>query len=217
MYTWRDIRDVIDFRELDNVREVTSYAIQSQYSASKKIMALAAQYQDQIDPHIDIDLFYEKIFNIYTAEGVGLDNWGLILNMSRTIKDPNTDEGITLNDDYYRLLLLYKAMANISDSTAYSQNSLLQALINTGIGELPRTAYVLEVDTMVIRFVFEGFLSPIQIAIFYAAGTFARGAGVGWDLYAIDPDTVFGFDGSGMKPFNQAPFVSDNALISNRG
>jgi hypothetical protein len=212
MYTWRNFRTVANVRELENTREFTSYAIQSQYSASKKILALAAGYQERIDPHVDVDLFYRKMFDIYTAEGFGLDNWGVILQIGRTITDPETGANITLEDEYYRLLLLYKAMANISASTADAQNSLLAMLINTGIGGFPHIAYVLEVDTMVIRWVFEDFLDQIQLAVFKVAGTLARGAGVGWEFYAINPGQVFGFDGSEMNPFNQAPFAPDNAL-----
>ena len=216
MYTWRDWREVLDVRELENIREFTSYAIQSQYSASKKILALAAGYQDRIDPHLDIELFYTKMFNIYTAEGVGLDNWGVILQMPRTIADPDTGQSVTLGDEYYRLLLLYKAMANISASTAGAQNYLLAMLVNTGIAGFPRAAYVLEVDTMVIRWVFEDFLDDTQLLVFKVAGTLARGAGVGWELYAVDPLRVFGFDGGSWQPFNQAPFAPDNALTIRR-
>lgn len=217
MFTWRNFRDIPDVRELENIREFTSYAIQSQYSASEKILALSAGFQKQIDPHVDVDLFYRTMFNIYTAQGVGLDNWGVILHMARTINDPDTDKNITLEDEYYRLLLLYKAMANISASTAEAQNSLLAMLVNTGIGGFPQVAYVLEIDTMVIRWVFEDFLDPIQLAVFKVAGTLARGAGVGWEFYAVNPQEVFGFSGSGLQPFNQAPFVPDNALIQKKG
>ena len=217
MYTWRDFREVPDLRGLDNIHELTGYAIQSQYRASKRILALAAGFQEQIDPHLDADLFYDKMFNIYTAEGTGLDNWGLILQISRLIEDPDTGAAITLDDEHYRLLLLYKAMANISACTAAVQNHLLEMLVNTGIAGFPHAAYVLETDTMVIRWVFEDYLNPLQLAVFKVAGTLARGAGVGWELYAIHPGRVFGVDGSGMHPFNQAPFAPDNALISNRG
>lgn len=216
MYTWRNFRTTANIRELENIREFTSYAIQSQYSASKKILALAAGFQQRIDPHLDVDLFYRKTIDIYTAEGFGLDNWGVILQMGRTITDADTGANITLEDEYYRLLLLYKAMANISASTAEAQNFLLAMLVNTGIGGFPRIAYVLEVDTMVIRWVFEDFLNSLQIAVFKAAGTLARGAGVGWEFYAINPGQVFGFDGSEMNPFNQAPFAPDNALFQGR-
>ena len=241
MRTWRDFREMTDLRELEDLRDFTSYAIQSQYSASAKILALAAGFQKRIDPHFDSDLFYEKIFNIHSAEGVGLDNWGVILQIGRIIEvedgsDPYTAGGGAaapaangagsggvyagtsvrrserLNDDYYRLLLLYKAMANISACTAAAQNHLLAMLINTGIAGFPRVAYVLEADKMVIRWVFEDYLDALQTAVFKAAGTLARGAGVGWELYALHPGQVFGFDGSGLHPFNQAPFAPDAAL-----
>lgn len=216
MHTWRDWREVLNARELENIRDYTAYTIQSQYSASKKILALAAGFQTQIDPHVDVDLFYDKIFNILTAQGVGLDTWGNILQMPRTISDHDTGKSITLTDEYYRLLLLYKAMANISASTAEAQNQLLAALVNTGIAGFPRAAYVLEVDTMVIRWVFEDFLDEMQLLVFKAAGTLARGGGVGWELYAVDPSRVFGFDGGDWQPFNQAPFAPDNALVIKR-
>lgn len=214
MHTWRNWRDVKDTRELENIREFTSYAIQSQYSASERILALAAGFQDQIDPRVDVDTFYNEMFDIYTASGVGLDNWGVILQIGRTINDTDAGTNITLGDEYYRLLLLYKAMANISASTAAAQNALLKMLVDTGIAGFPRAAYVIEVDTMVIRWVFEDYLDATQLAVFKAAGTLARGAGVGWELYAINPGQVFGFDGSEMQPFNQAPFAPDNIFVS---
>lgn len=243
LYTWRNWRDVANIRELENIREATSYAIQSQYSASKRIRALAAGYQTRIDPGVDIQLFYDKMFNIYTAEGVGLDNWGKILQIGRNIPGPyNADsfgfDGsklapfnqlpfvpdnvgelssfITLDDESFRLLLLYKALANISASDAATQNLLLSVLVDTGIGGFGDVAYVLEVDTMVIRWVFESYMSSTQLAIFKVAGTLARGAGVGWELYAIDPAATFGFDGSLMQPFNQAPFAPANTLTAYR-
>ena len=76
MPTWPDFRDAPDLREMDNTREMTSEAIQSQYAASVRVLALAEGFQLRLDPTEDIDLFYNKIFNILTAEGPGLDAWG---------------------------------------------------------------------------------------------------------------------------------------------
>jgi hypothetical protein len=244
MYTWRNWRDVTDVRELENMRDRTSYAIQSQYSASMKILALTAGHQERIDPHVDVDLFYRKMFDIYTAEGVGLDNWGVILQIGRTIPGPYMGDSfgfdgsdlhpfdqlpfvpdaggesavtmLTLDDELFRLLLLYKALANISASDAATQNELLSTLINTGVGGFPRVGYVLEAGPMAIRWVFEDTLTSQQLAVFMVAGTLARGAGVGWELYAVNPGQVFGFDGGGFQPFNQAPFAGDKSLTVNR-
>jgi hypothetical protein len=211
MPTWTDWRKTEDIRERRNIRSRKPYTIQSQYSASKRMLNLAKGFQVRLEPTADVDLFYDKMFNIMTAEGVGLDNWGRILAIGRTIEDNGVS--LTLSDEYYRLLLLYKALANISRSDADSLNHLLATLMATGVGGFTAAAYVLEVDTMVIRWVFEDFLDAIQLAVFKVAGTLARGAGVGWELYAINPNQVFGFDGSEMQPFNQAPFAPDNALI----
>lgn len=162
MPTWRDVREAENLRALHDAREMTSHAIQSQYSASKKILALAAAFNTRLDPRADMDVFYTDIMDIYTASGWGLDNWGWILAMPRTIDDADTVAALTLEDEYYRLLL-YKALANISASDLATLNSLL-------------------VDTMVIRWVFEGFLNDTRLAVFKTAGTLARGAGVGWEL-----------------------------------
>lgn len=211
MSTWLNIRAAENLREHDNLREVTSHAIQSQYSSSKRLLTLAETFQTFINIDGDTDLFYNSLVNIYTAKGVGLDWWGRILGIDRTISDGEVN--ITLDDDYYRLLLLYKAAANIAATDAATLNSLLKRLIDTGIEGFPTAAYILYVDTMVIRWVFESELTGVQLAVFKAAGTLARGAGVGWELYAVTPANVFGFDGQEMRPFNQAPFASDNLLI----
>jgi hypothetical protein len=210
MPTWNDMFEDEDLRAEHNLRGKRSLAIQSQYSASRRLLAMTGSFQDVLDPTVDIDLFYKRIFNILTAEGRGLDNWGRILGIARVISDEGVS--LTLEDEMYRLLLLYKALANISEATADSLNTLLETLIRTGAGGLPARAYVLETAPMVIRWVFEDFMTPLQLAVFAAAGTLARGAGVGWEFYAIDPDKVFGFDGQLMLPFNQAPFQPDNAL-----
>lgn len=243
MRTSRNIRSPENFRSLHSVREKVSYAIQSQYSASEKILALAASFQKRIEPRADVNLFYQKIFNIYTAEGEGLDIWGRILGIGRIIDGPPDVECfgfqgsnlypfdqapfipddalvpptyLTLDDDAFRLMLLYKALANISASDAATQNRLLSVLIDTGVGGFSGAAYVLEIGTMVIRWVFETRLTAEQLSIFSIVGTLARGAGVGWELYMIDKPRTFGFQGSGLQPFNQAPFIRNGALILNR-
>jgi hypothetical protein len=211
MPTWQDVTELDNLRGEHNLRGKRSHAIQSQYSASARLLAAAKAMQGAVDPGGDIDIFYGKCFNILTAEGESLDNWGRILSMPRTIEDGGTS--LTLGDGMYRLLLLYKALANISPGDPATLNSLLKTLGETGAGGMPRIAYVLEVGPMVIRWVYEDFLNAEQLAVFKAAGTLARPAGVGWELYAIDPDSVFGFDGSGLQPFDQAPFAPDGALV----
>jgi hypothetical protein len=212
MPTWNDIRETADLRAEHNIRGMRSAAVQSQYSASPRLFALAGAFRAGLDPTSAVDIFYLKCFNILTAEGVSLDVWGRVLAISRTIEFRGVS--IVLDDGYFRLLLLYKALANISSGDAETLNRLLSALAATGAGNLPGRAYVIETAPMVIRWVFEDWLSPQALAVFSAAGMLARPGGVGWEWYALRPDHCFGFDGSGLNPFDCRPFAPDDSFHS---
>lgn len=58
--------------------------VQSQYAASPTIRALVDGLNGLIDPRSDIQLFYDKIFNPNTAEGVGLHIWARIVGLEKT-------------------------------------------------------------------------------------------------------------------------------------
>ena len=81
------------------------------------------------------------------------------------------------------------------------RNSLLDRLFDG-------TVYVLDHQNMTIRVVFEFYADAIQTAILQNYGLLARGGGVGWEWYQIDPATTFGFDGSALQPFNQGIFAN---------
>lgn len=198
--------------------------IQSQYAASPIIRALADSARIRIAPDADIALFYRTIFDIATAEGVGLDIWGRILGIGRSIDvdaerdyfgfnqadyDPfdtspfYTGEGATerytLSDDAYRQLLLWKAMANIATADAATLNRLLAALFP---GE---DIVVREWGIMALELYIFFPLAPWQRAILRNYGLLARGAGVGLNWVEI-PSPVFGFAEADYEPFDTAPF-----------
>lgn len=208
-----DFRSRRDVRASDDIREELLEFVQSQYSASPNICGILETFRSNISPRADIDLFYDVVFNIISAQGVGLDLWGNIVHMKRSVADPDTGFMMALSDEGYRTLLLYKALANIMDATAASLNRLIHLLFPGSI------CYVLVVQQeaqkgdlkynarpMHIRWVLEHFLSDEERAIFKVAGTLCKGAGVGWSMYNTDPDRVFGFDGGGWQPFDQACF-----------
>ena len=60
--------------------------IQSQYAASPTITALVTAFNTRIDPSADIQLFFDCIFNVATAQGIGLDWWGRIVGVERNIR-----------------------------------------------------------------------------------------------------------------------------------
>lgn len=62
--------------------------LQAEFANSPRILSLIESFNDAIDPTALIDLFYEKVWNIDTAEGWGLDCWGRIVGVNRVLKIP---------------------------------------------------------------------------------------------------------------------------------
>lgn len=197
----------------------------SQYANSPTLLRLLQGMNAYIDPTVDIQLWHAQVWNIYTATTWGLDNWGRILGISRRLEIQAVDatfgffgstllpfnqgtftrEAATsiyeLTDDAYRALLLLKAAANISNCSIPSLNSILDNMLS---GRGP--AYVLEVGTMRIRYVFEFYLTPYERALVSKQSVPPKPAGVGYEVYEIDPPNTFGFFGSNLQPFNQGMF-----------
>ena len=196
--------------------------IQSQYGASPHILGIVEAAAKQLDPTGDIQTFYDKVFNPLTAEGVGLDIWGRIVGASRYLTVDNEDffgfygsllnpfnqapfyvDGDTdrfrLTDSAYRDLIFLKAAANIGNATLPSIKEILTSLFE-------KPVLVMNIGDMKIRIVFTFYLSAYQRALLREYGVLNIGAGVDWEYYQIDPDTTFGFSGSGLQPFNQGIF-----------
>lgn len=197
--------------------------VQSQYAASPVIRSLVDGMNSQIDPELDVKLFYDKIFNIYTAQGWGLDNWGRILGIGRILNVEPEDffgfEGsglksfdqqgfyypwltnnYRLEDTPYRQLLLYKAAANIAASDLSTLNRLLNQIFGG------RGAYIVESGVMSIRFYFEFHLTPYERALMRLDFIPPRPAGVGYEWIEAPPAETFGFNGSFLQPFEQGTF-----------
>ena len=203
--------------------------ILSQYGASERIKRLLRGFHELIKPDADIKLFYDNVFNILTAKGVGLDVWGLIIGISREIQAAtastkasffgfrgsgydvfgsspfyNTQSGggtITLADDAYRELLLIKAAANISRTDLSSLISLFERLYNNR-GDF----YIIEAGTMQLNYIFGFYLEPFELSLILHSGLLPKPAGVSYTVYQVDVANTFGFNGSGMQPFNQGVF-----------
>jgi hypothetical protein len=173
----------------------------AQYAQSPVLTSLIQAANAAIDPRADIQNFYSNVWDIYTAQGFGLDIWGRIVNIPRTINIPAANNYFgfkealpnaqpfnqapfyngpvggtlyTLTDDSYRILILTKALANISSFTAPSVNALLQFMFK-GRG----ACYVLELSPMQIEYVFNFALQSWEAAILEQASLMPRPAGVG--------------------------------------
>src|SRR6185312_13821238 len=136
----------------------------SQYANSPTLLQLVQNIETYLDQTINFAQFYAYIWNVATAVGFGLDIWGKIVGVGRTILVEGT---VTiLGDDDYRTLVLTKALANILATTAPSFNQLLSNLFPG------QRCYVTDLGNMQMGVVFEFLLTPVQLAIVTQSGVF---------------------------------------------
>lgn len=204
-----------------------SPTIQSQYACSPKIMALAQGFADLIDPEADLQLFYDKVFNIDTAQGVGLDIWGRIIGLPRTA-EMVTKHGVKyfgfgskaapnatgfdndpfyhgaeqvkfeLSDEAYRLFLKTKAMANISTGSLADLNRMLQELLPGREVAITRTG------PMRLKLVCSGELTDYERNMLLQGDLPPIPSGVTLEVELNDAK-YFGFNSDSNAPFGQGP------------
>jgi hypothetical protein len=177
--------------------------VASQYGNSPAMLALINGMNENIDPRLDIDGFYNAIFNVSTANLFGLAIWSRIVGIPQSLI---VQLGAYLDDaETFRSLVLLKALSNISYSSAPSINQLLLNWLGAG-----SRAYVEDLGNMSMNYVFEFALTSEQLLILNNSGIFLRPAGVLANiLEEVFP--VFGFEEMGTAwawPFNQATFIS---------
>ena len=186
--TWRNILSVADFRKISNVRSLISIALQSQYSHSERYRQLGLLFNAEIDASPQLDAFFNNILNPETAVGVWLDWWGKRVGVTRNLLIDGVDT--RLDDDFFRFLIFYRAVVNVSNGTAETINRLLTKLIGLSV-------FVSDYQNMSIRIRIVGEPTSVQIAILKNYGLLNRPA---------PNELVFGFFGSNLLPFNQGVF-----------
>lgn len=196
--TWRDILHVENILTIPDVQSIESEAIQSQFDTSPRMKAFCKIFQDTIDATADFDNVFKYISDPNTAQGIFLDWWADRVGVSRVLTVDGSS--ISLTDDQLRLLIFYKAAANISDGSLYKIATFLRQILN-----LPVQVY--DNLDMTISIHILGTLTTVQEFILRNYGLLLRGAGVGYNILIQNPDTpTFGFDGSELQPFNQGVF-----------
>lgn len=204
-----------------------SATIQSQYSTSPKIMALAQSFADLIDAAPDAQLFYDKVFNLETAQGVGLDIWGRIVGLERSA-EMVTEYGVKyfgfsskaapnatgfnndpfyhgadqvkfeLSDDAYRLFLRTKAMANISTGSLADLNRMLHQLLPG------RDVAIYRAGPMHLKLICAGELTDYERNMLLQGDLPPIPAGVTLEV-ELNGAKYFGFNSESNTPFNQGP------------
>lgn len=174
-----------------------------QYANSPKLLAIINKLADILSTATDNKNFYNKVFNIKTAVGFGLDYWGGILGTPRSFTltlDDDTRQ-VTLDDDTYRLILLLKCAKNISNGACPD----IKKSINAVFGELGNI-YVNETEPMHLRYSFSFLLDDTLLAIMEQLSVFPKPVGVGAEIYELPEYNIFGFNGQGLSNFNNGTF-----------
>lgn len=178
-----------------------SQTIISQYANAASLVTLINAMNQWLDPQANLNAFFDAIWNVDTAVGVGLDIWGRIVGVGRVLKvtgggkylgfeeatsvsaDPfnqspfytgqQTTQNFILSDDGFRTLIYAKALANICDGSIPGINQVLLYLF-------PKrgNCYVVDNGDMTLTYKFEFTLSPIEIAIVEQSGVLPRPTGV---------------------------------------
>jgi hypothetical protein len=198
------------------------------------MLQLLTNFQGYIDPYANFLTFYNTWWNIDTATGWGLDNFGRILGVTRLLAVPAAgpffgfDQAgsmlgfgqapfysyagetttYALPDSTYRTLLLTKALANISNCSIPALNQLITNLF-PGRGR----CYCTDPGSMTMTYTFEFVLLPVEIAILEQSGALPHPTGVSVTIVqAVVTSGLFGFDGSNLQPFNQGTFFNPTVL-----
>lgn len=173
----------------------------SQYANSPTITQLIENFDAYFDQTQNSDNFIDFMRDLSTATGYGLNVWGKVVGVSRTLHivgsqkyfgfdeatplsaDPfgqspffsgnPLTSNFDLSDDAYRILILAKALANISDGSIKTINQLLLNLFpNRG------NAYATDGLNMTMTYSFGFVLTPVELAIVSQSGVLPRPVGV---------------------------------------
>lgn len=198
----------------------------SQYANSPIICSLIESMNEIIDPRYLLSDFYDKVLNVMTAEGWGLDVWARIVGVNRNAPIATVDvkrmgfdpayqpfntypfsdggkfSSALLPDEQLRHLIIIKAAANIIYATAPNINKFL--LIAFG----GRRAYYKITGHMAAEYVFEFNLDPFERVMVYNLNIMPWPCGVGVSYREVDPHKILGFNKSGLGNFNNGVFYS---------
>jgi len=221
---------------VNNYRET----LLAQYANSPTITGIIERFNDCIDPSVDLDQFFEMIWNIETAQGIGLDFWGKVVDISRQLQiDQELDyfgydeafTGTGSNIQPFNQAPFYNGPLatqtyTLSDD-AYRKLIMLKAMSNVSDCTAPSMnrllnfifgnsgrCFVQDVGDMQMRFVFEFDLTAVEKAILTRSNAIARPTGVQLTIIIqLDTSATFGFAEAGLQPFDQGVFFSEGGII----
>lgn len=149
----------------------------------------------------------DNFLNINSANDWGLTLWGIVLQVPRNYV--LNGEEIILSTDLYKRLILGKLQLIYSNGTVPEIMSYCNFVFSNRVIADEPAVFVKDNLDMTISYTFTFSPTPEELALIYSRELLPTPAGVEENLIIIPVDDVFGFDGSGLQPFNQAPFWSN--------
>lgn len=174
--------------------------LMAQYANDPAMTGLITAFNAAMDMTQNIDNFYDLMVNVFTAQGYGLDVWGRIVGVTRTISIPGSvqffgfqeaagswtgfnqggfysgaslTQNFVLQDADFRKLILAKASGNISSGAIPAVNQILLNLF-PGRGN----CYVADGLNMSLSYTFFFALTAVELAIVSQLAVLPSAAGV---------------------------------------
>lgn len=213
----------------------------SQYVDSPTLIALLQSLNTAIDPSADIQAFYNNIWNISTAVGRGLDIWGQIVDVSRSLQVAYNPAYFGFNEAYtaptaatgaqpFQTSPMYNGTQATQTYTLgdadYRTLILVKAAANISNLSVPSVNALLsylfrasgrisvqDMGGMKQRYVVEFIPTNVQTAIILNAGVIPRSAGVLASAIIYTFGTTFSFASANGVPFGVGTFFSATRVL----
>lgn len=191
-----------DLLSIDNVLEDSDVVTElpstiiSQYAHSQRVTKLAKYIHERLDQEDVFQSLFSEAFNVETAEGVFLDQWGAIVGVKRT----TTLDGVTykLDDATFRELIMFRTAMNVSEASIVTINDLLSDLFEMPIA-------VVDNGDMTMRIFIDRGISNVTLTMLKFYGFTLKPAGVGYE-FVLTYDGTLGFFGQKLQTFNHGMF-----------
>jgi hypothetical protein len=174
-------------------------SVMNEYANSPITTSFIASFNAAMDQTENLENLFDMIWNVLSAQGYGLDVWGRIVGVNRTIlfsgsapdfgfQEAHSGTGFNqgpfftgssgvsnfvLDDTDFRRLILAKAAGNICDGSIPSINKILLALF-PGRG----AAYVADGLNMTLTYTLKFVATQVDLAIMNTPGVLPNPCGV---------------------------------------
>ena len=195
--------------KIQDIFKYEAYLIQNiiwQYENAPVLKSIISQKNEWYNENLN--KFWDKILsdflNIHTATDWGLNLWGQILQEKR-IYNVNGQQ-ISLSTELYRRLILGKLQLIKSNGTVPEINKYINFIFSPYTTETAFAGFVQDLRDMSITYVFNFEPTDEELALINSRTFLPTPAGVEDKIYLMPESSIFGFDGTGFQPWNQAPF-----------